>query len=144
VQGALRFWKGDTILKSRPLGYITLIWGVLLILSGCQSDTSGPTELLNKFFSSAAKQDYATTYTCYYDAYKAKVSKEEFIRHRKEASVLLSYKINSVKLPTGDTAEAEVQLTFGPSEKLKRTGPVTVNLKEELIKEKGEWKIKVW
>jgi hypothetical protein len=90
------------------------------------------------------KQDYATTYTCYYDAYKAKVSKEEFVRHRKEASVLQSYKIISIKIPDNLTAEAEVQLTFGPSEKLKRKDPVTVNLKEALIKEKGEWKIKVW
>jgi hypothetical protein len=113
-------------------------------MSGCSREPSGPTELLDKFFSSAIKQDYATTYTCYYDAYKAKVSQEEFIRHRKEASILQSYKIISIKTLDNNSAEAEVRLTFGPSEKIKRKDPVTVNLKEEMVKEKGEWKIKVW
>lgn len=131
-------------MKNRPVWFVTFFLGVLLIAVGCQRDTSGPEGLLDKYFSSAVKQDYVTTYTCYYDAYKAKVSKEEYVRHRKEASTLLSYKIISIKLPKSDTAEAEVQLTFGPSEKLKRKEPVSVTLKEELIKEKGEWKIKVW
>jgi hypothetical protein len=112
--------------------------------AGCQHDTAGPKELLDKYFSSSIKQDYATTYTCYYAPYKAKVSREEFIRHRKEASVLLSYKIVSIKIPKSDLAEAEVQLTFGSSEKLKRKEPATVTVKEDLVKEKGEWKIKVW
>jgi hypothetical protein len=44
----------------------------------------------------------------------------------------------------GDTAHAEVLLTFAPSEKLKRTDPVSTTVKEDLIKENGEWKIKVW
>jgi hypothetical protein len=112
--------------------------------SGCQRNTTGPNNLLDKYFSTAVKQDYAATYTCYYAVYKAKVTEEEYVRHRKEASQLLSYKINSIKLLKSDTAEAEVGLTFGPSEKLKRKVPVTVTLKEELIRENGEWKIKVW
>lgn len=136
--------KGSYQLKNRLLWLVTFFSVVLLIAVGCKSDTSGPKGLLDKYFSSAVKQDYATTYTCYYDAYKAKVSKEEYVKHRKEASTLLSYKIISIKLLKSDTAEAEVQLTFGPSEKLKRKEPVTVTLKEELIKEKSEWKIKVW
>jgi hypothetical protein len=37
-----------------------------------------------------------------------------------------------------------VELTFGPSEKLNRKEPITTKVTEELIKEKGEWKIKVW
>ena len=131
-------------MKRRPLWCVPFILGFLLIAAGCQNDTAGPEELLNKYFSSAVKQDYATTYTCYYAAYKAKVSQEEFIRHRKEASVLLSYKIVSIKVPKNDLAEAEVQLTFGPSEKLKRKEPATVTVKEDLVKENGEWKIKVW
>jgi hypothetical protein len=134
------------ILRDKPFRFLILflILGTLSLTIGCKPDTSGPTELLNKYFSSAMKQDYATTYTCYYDAYKAKVSREEFVRHRKEASILQSYKIISIKMSDGNSAEAEVQLTFGPSEKLNRKGPVTANLKEELVKEKGEWKIKVW
>lgn len=131
-------------MKNRPLWSILFFLGALLLAAGCGRDTSGPKELLNKYFSSAVKQDYAATYTCYYAAYKAKVSQEEFIRHRKEASVLLSYKIVSIQVPKSDLAEAEVQLTFGPSEKLKRKEPATVTVKEDLVKEKGEWKIKVW
>jgi len=129
----------------RYLLVMMLLMGVALITgSSCSpKDKGGPKELLDKFFSSAIQQDYATTYTCYYDAYKAKVSKEEFIKHRKEASVLQSYKIVSLT-QQGDTAQAEALLTFAPSEKLKRTEPASETVKEDLIKENGEWKIKVW
>ena len=51
---------------------------------------------------------------------------------------------NEKGLSVVTSAEAEVQLTFGPSEKLKRKTPVTVTVKEEMTKEKGGWKIKVW
>jgi|WetSurMetagenome_2_1015567.scaffolds.fasta_scaffold66383_2 hypothetical protein len=127
------------------IGHLSLIfiWAILLIAAGCQQNKSGPKELLDKYFSAAIKQDYATAYSCYYDAYKAKVNQEEYIKHRKEASILQSYKIISVK-QDGDTARAEVQMVFGPSEKLKRKEPVTTTVTEELIKENGVWKIKVW
>jgi hypothetical protein len=133
-------------LKIKAGNFLKLLFFIsgLFLITSCQSGTSGPTELLNKYFDSAMKQDYATTYTCYYEPYQAKVSKEEFVRHRKEASVLQSYKILSIKMIDSNSAEAEVQLTFGPSAKLNRKEPVTTNLKEEMIKEKGEWKIKVW
>ena len=131
-------------MKNQEGWFLTLGLTILFLTAGCGGDTTGPRNLLDKFFSSAVKQDYATTYTCYYDAYKAKVSQEEFVKHRKEASVLHSYKINSIKMPTSDTAEAEVQLTFGPSARMNRKEPVTVTLKEELVKADGEWKIKVW
>ncbi len=131
-------------MRIRLLRFIIFFSGILLLAAGCGRDTGGPKELLNKYFSSAVKQDYAAVYTCYYAPYKAKVSREEYIRHRKEASALLSYKIISIKMPKSDTAEAEVQLTFGPSEKLKRKVPAAVTVKEDLIKENGEWKIKVW
>ncbi len=49
--------------------------------------------------------------------------------------MLQSYKIISIKQPSTDTAEAEVQLTFAPSEKLGRKEPVTTTVKEEMIKE---------
>ena len=127
------------------------IWAVILLMgavliagSGCgQKDKGGPKELLDKFFSSAIQQDYATTYTCYYDAYKAKVSKEEFIKHRKEASALQAYKIVSLT-QNGDTAQAEVLLTFAPSEKLSRKEAAETTVKEEMVKQKDGWKIKVW
>jgi hypothetical protein len=123
---------------------VMLILGLgLLIVGGCSSSYGGPQELLDKYFSSAIKQDYATTYTCYYAAYKQKVNVDEYIKHRKEASALQSYKIISLK-QDGDKAQAEVELTFGPSEKLNRKEPITTKVTEELIKEKGEWKIKVW
>ena len=129
----------------RYIWVIMLLMGAALIAgSGCSpKDKWGPKELLDRFFSSAIQQDYATTYTCYYDAYKAKVSKEEFIKHRKEASVVQAYKIVSLT-QNKDTAQAEVLLTFAPSEKLKRTDPASATVKEDLIKENGAWKIKVW
>lgn len=117
---------------------------IVFAASGCNSGASTPRELLDKYFGSAIKKDYATTYACYYAAYKKKISQEEFLKHRAEASVLQSYKIASLKQDDGNTAHAEVLLTFAPSEKLKRTVPVSTTVKEELIKEGGEWKIKVW
>jgi len=124
--------------------YAVLLLGIsLIIASGCNSGKGGPKDLLDKYFSSAVRQDYAATYSCYYAPYKAKINMDEYIKRRKEASVLQSYNIVSIK-QDGYTAHAEVHLTFGPSEKLKRKDPVTVTVKEELIKEDGEWKIKVW
>ncbi len=112
---------------------------------GCQSrDNGGPRTLLEKYFSSAVKQDYATTYACYYAPYAAKVSKEEYLKHRKEASVLQAYNIVFLKQDSDKSAQAEVKLTFAPSEKLHRKEPVTTTVKEELVKEDGQWKIKVW
>ena len=131
------------ISRNRYLLFVIPILVILIIAAACSYEKTGPKELLDKYFSAAIKQDYETVYSCYYAAYKAKVTKEEFIRHRKEASVLQAYKILSLKQDSG-TAQAEVQLTFGPSEKMKRTEAATVNVKEELVKEGGEWKIKVW
>ncbi|HEY6874394.1 MAG TPA: hypothetical protein VI298_16835 [Geobacteraceae bacterium] len=129
-------------MKIHTIPYVALA-AALLIASGCNSDTSSPTKLLNRYFSSAAKQDYATAYTCYYSPYKVKISREEYIKHRKDASLLQSYKIVNVQ-EKGNTAQADVQLTFAPSEKLKRKEPVTVSVKEDLVKEGGEWRVKVW
>jgi len=128
-----KFWR---------LGLL-VFWAVVLMAGECNSANGGPKELLDTFFSSAIAQDYATTYTCYYAEYREKVSKEEYIQHRKEASVLQAYKIVSLK-QEGNTAQAEVLLTFGPSERLKRKEPVTATVAEEMVKEGGSWKIKVW
>ncbi|HMK57257.1 MAG TPA: hypothetical protein VK448_11520 [Dissulfurispiraceae bacterium] len=128
--------------KSGLIFSIFLIALTLLII-GCKSPSGTPKDLLDKYFSSAIKQDYATTYTCYYAAYKKKVNEDEFIKHRKDASVLQSYKILSLT-QDGDTAHAEVELTFAPSEKLNRKEPVKTTVKEDMVKEGGDWKIKVW
>ncbi len=107
------------------------------------SGKSNPRDLLNQYFSSAVKQDYGSAYDCYYAAYRTKVSKDEYIRHRKEASTLLAYRIESIT-EKEDSAEARVDLTFAPSEKLKRTQPVTKPVVENMVRENGAWKIKVW
>ena len=131
-------------MKSKYSLFLIFLLGIcLLIATGCNTSSEGPKELLDKYFSSAIRQDFATTYTCYYAAYKKKVTEDEYIRHRKEASDLQAYKIVTLT-QDGDIAHAEVQLTFGPSEKLKRKEPITTTVKEDLIKEGGYWKIKVW
>ena len=112
--------------------------------TGCNSGKSTPKEVLKKYFSSAVSRDYAATYDCYYSAYKAKINKDEYIKHRKEASTLQSYDILAVNMEGDNMAHAEVKLTFAPSEKLGRKEPITTVVKEDMIKEKGEWKIKVW
>jgi hypothetical protein len=123
---------------------MTLLAGTMILTgAGCHSDKGSPKGLLNRYFSAAIRQDYAAAYLCYYDAYKAKVSQDDYIRHRKEASVLNSYAVKSIT-EQGNTAEAQVELTFGPSQKLKRDRPVSTAVKEEMVRENGEWKIKVW
>ena len=114
-----------------------------LPLTGCANDQEKAKALLDKYFTSAENQDYATTYTCYYDEYQKKISKDEFIKERKDASLLQSYQILSLNIQK-DKVQANVELTFAPSESLKRTQPVTVKVTEDLIKEKDGWKIKVW
>lgn len=111
--------------------------------AGRHSKSEGPNHLLDQYFSSAIRQDYDATYACYYDAYKAKVNKDEYIRHRKEASALKAYTVKSIT-EKGDTAQAQVELTFDKSQKLKRDHPVTASVKEDMVRENGEWKIKVW
>ena len=76
-------------------------------------------------------------------AHKKKVSKDEYVRHRKEASTLKSYTVRSIT-QHGDTAEARVDLTFDKSQKLKRDRPVLASVTEDLVLENGQWKIKVW
>ena len=76
-------------------------------------------------------------------AYKAKVNKDEFIKHRKDASVLHAYKIVSLT-QNGDTAQAEVLLTFAPSEKLNRKEAAQTTVEEDMVKQNDGWKIKVW
>jgi len=128
--------------KKKLIYILTLSVFVIFSLSGCSPKGPNPQELLDQFFSSAQHQDYATTYTCYDSEYQKKVAKDEFVKHRSEASVVQSYKI--LKLDTQkDTAKASVEITFTASEKFKRTEPVTIKVEENLIKEGTGWKIKV-
>ncbi len=115
----------------------------IMTAAGCHSDKGEPKDLLNRYFTAAIRQDYADVYPCYYDAYKAKVSKDEYIRHRKDASVLRAYTVKSIT-EQGSTAQAQVELTFEPSEKLQRDRPYSTAVTEEMVRENGEWRIKVW
>ncbi len=98
---------------------------------------------LERFFSTAQRQEYAATYDCYDVAYRAKVSRDEYVRHRREASPLQSWRVLSVE-QHGDRASAEVALVFGPLAKAGRPTPVSQTVHEELIREAGAWRIKVW
>lgn len=130
--------------KGNPMSLIVISFVILIAGLGCSSKDTTARALLDKYFSSAVKQDYASTYSCYYDAYKAKVGSDEFVKHRKEASVLQSYQIVSLNQKDRNNAHAEVRLIFAPSERLRRTKPVSATVKEDLVRENGEWKIKVW
>ncbi len=132
-------------MKKGYLIFAIIVSFIILITGfGCSSKSSTPQSLLEKYFSSAVKQDYATTYSCYYGAYKTKIDKDEYVKHRKEASVLQSYQIVALNQEDGSNAHAEVRLTFAPSEKLHRAEPISTTVKEDLVRENGEWKIKVW
>ena len=124
--------------------FIISLFGALLIpAAGCKPESRTPAELIDRFFTSAIRQDYSAAYDCYYGAYKAKVSRKDYVKHRRDASMLQSYEVLSLK-QEGDSARAEVLLTWAPSEKLKREKPVSVKVTEEMVREGSGWKIKVW
>ena len=126
-----------------PARFLTILPLVAALLAGGCRRSDDPRALLDRFFGTALRQDYAATYDCYSSAYHAKVSREDFVRHRREASVLQAYKIVSLE-QHGDTARAVAQLTFGPSAKLNRTSPVDTTVTEDLVREAGAWRIRVW
>lgn len=129
-------------MKKYLICILTLSVFLTLILTGCSAKEQTSREVLDKYFTSAQQQDYATTYTCYDSEYQKKVAKDEFISHRKEASVIQSYKV--LQLDTQkDTGKATIEITYAPSGKFKRTEPVIVKVNEDLIKQKDGWKIKV-
>lgn len=98
---------------------------------------------LETFFSTAQRQDYAATYDCYDAAYRAKVSRDEYVRHRREASPVQSWRVLSVE-QHGDRASAEVALVFGPLAKAGRSTLASKTVHEELVREQGAWRIRVW
>ena len=113
-----------------------------LLAVGCRR-SDDPRALLDRYFGTALRQDYAATYDCYYGAYRAKVSREDFVRRRREASVLQAYRILSLE-QQGDTARAVAKLSFAPSAKLNRPVPVDTTVTEDLVREGGSWRIRVW
>jgi hypothetical protein len=111
-------------------------------LAGCGRHHD-PRAALERYFSSAERRDYAATYDTYDTAYRAKVSRDEYVRHRAEASPLQSWRVLSVE-QHDDRASAEVALVFGPLPKAGRTTPVSTTVHEDLVREDGEWRIRVW
>jgi hypothetical protein len=134
-----------------PALLVLLVMSAVLGLTGCStratplgsySGLSTPKAALDTFFTSASRQDYATTYSCYYDRYRQTVTQPDFVRHREQASVLLAYHIDSVSV-TGNSAVASATLTFGPS-KGSATKVRTVAVREDLVSQAGTWRIRVW
>lgn len=118
-----------------------------LALAGCQAadgypGLGTPKAALETYFSSARNADYATTYDCYYRHYKDLVPEQDYVSHRRQASPLRSYSIESVSVK-GGSAEATIALAFGPA-KGTGTDPAAVTVHEELVKESGSWRVKVW
>src|SRR6266702_2712568 len=102
-----------------------------LAVTACRGDDT-PRALLDRYFGTAARQEYSATYDCYDAAY-----------HRKEASPLQSWRVLSVA-QQGDRTTADVQLVFGPLPKVGRTTPVSTVVHEDLVREAGSWRIRVW
>jgi hypothetical protein len=103
---------------------------------------STPQATLQTFFSSAQRLDYQTTYACYYQRYHELVPEQEFVNHRKQASVLTAYRIDSIKV-SGDSAVASATLTFAPKPGSKAK-PKTVEVREDLVRQADSWKLRVW
>ncbi|WP_242392526.1 hypothetical protein [Anaeromyxobacter oryzisoli] len=119
----------------------TLIVAAALAVAACRRGDD-PRAALDRFFGTAVRHDYAATYDCYDAAYRAKVSREDFVRHRADASPLQGYRVVSLE-QHGDRARATVALDFGPSAKAGRLAPVSTTVEENLVRERGGWKISV-
>ena len=102
---------------------------------------STPSDALSTFFVSARNADYAKTYEAYYGHYHDLVAKDEFVSHRAQASRLTAYRVDSLAA-RGDSAVATVTLTFAPAGGGGATRTTTV--REDLVREAGGWKIRVW
>ena len=123
--------------------FVALVCPALLALTLAGCRRQDPRATLDRYFSSAQRQDYAATYDCYDAAYRAKVSRDEYVRHRREASPLQGWRVVSLE-QHGDRASAEVALVFGPLERAGRSTPVSQTVHEDLIREAGAWRIRVW
>jgi len=101
---------------------------------------STPQSALETYFASSLRRDYSTTYQSYNQAYRDRVSEQEFVSHRQQASALANYRIGNVST-LGGTATASVTLTFAAAA---GQAPRTVVVRENLVDQAGAWKIRVW
>lgn len=130
-----------SIRAALPRGAALLALAAALACRG--GAAASPRAALDRFFETAHRQDYAATYDCYDAAYREKVSRAEYVRHRKEASPLESWRVLSLD-EKEERAHAVVALVFGPSSKAGRTGSVSTTVEEDLVRERGAWRIRVW
>jgi hypothetical protein len=123
---------------------LLIVSALALTLTGCAQSYPGlatPKSALDTFFTSAQRLDYATTYDCYYGRYHDLVPREEFLNHRKQAAVLMSYRIEQLAA-RGSSADATLTLTFAAA--APKTTPRIVTVNERLVNEAGAWKVQVW
>ncbi len=116
--------------------------GAAVLLAAC-SRGGEPRAALDRFFGSQIRKDYAATYDCYDGAYRAKVSRDEYVRHRAEASTLESYQVLSLE-QRGDQAHAAVVLVFAASPKVGRLAPASTTVQEDLVRGPEGWRVRVW
>ena len=109
--------------------------------SGRYAGTSTPQATLSTYFGSAMGADYATTYDCYYQRYRELVTRDEFVSHRRDASRLTAYHVDSLQA-AADSAVATATLTFAPTSR--GAAPRTTTVREDLVREAGGWRIRVW
>jgi hypothetical protein len=129
----------------RPRAASALAFALLLAVAipACRRPGGGARELLDRYFATAVRQDYAATWECYDRRYRSKIDRDEYVRHRREASRLVSFRTVSLE-ERGDAARAEVELVFAPAPALGRSEPVTKRVVEELVREHEGWRVKVW
>ncbi len=128
----------------RKIAAFALLLAALPQLAGCTGGYAGfgtPRDALQTYFASARKADYATTYEAYYTHYHDLVARDEFVSHRKQAGLLQGFRIDSLS-QSGGSAVATVTLTFAP--KGGEAKPRVTTVREDLVKEPGGWKIRVW
>jgi hypothetical protein len=126
-----------------PLLAIALLVGSLTACTqSAYPGFSSPKSTLSTFFSSAQRLDYKTTYSCYYQRYHDLILEQDFVSHRKQASVLASYRIDSIEV-SGTSAVASATLSFAPKSG-SNTNPRTVQVREDLVNQSGAWKVRVW
>ena len=128
-------------MTTRAVTRLCLLLATAFTISCRRGDA--PRQALEQYFGSAMRGDYSATYRWYDDAYHAKVSRDDFVRHRREASVLQAFEILSLDADR-DSGHATVRLTFAPSERLARTAAVTTTVREDLVRQRDGWRVRVW
>lgn len=129
----------------KPIMLVVLLVAVLA-LSACTRTYPGfgsPAATLKTYFMSSQKADYSATWSCYSRQYQAAVPEGDFASHRKRAGALKGYHVESVSV-NGDSAAALVSLTFAPIAGAAGSPPTVTKVRENLVRESGSWKIKVW